>query len=390
MKEIHKIVITGGPCGGKTTALEVVSKIFREEGFTVLTVNETATELIKDGIKPFGNEKDRLKILDFQKLILEAQLAKEKIREYAANVCENEKVVILHDRGIFDNRAYLTDEEFQKMIEEKGLKEAKMLSNYDLVIHLVTAANGKEEYYTTLNNTARTETPEEARKKDDDTMEAWSNHPNLKIVGNDCLFDEKMHIVGNIIRDHLGKKEVIEQEKYIVEFDRFDLVELCNKQLVHMFKEEIVEFAKSYNDTEDEMYRKSTINGSSYYTYTKIRYNVDGTKTTVQRNVTEEEFLNELDKIDGEGIEKTRYNFIFNGERYRLDMYHDPSKLTTLERDVTNKKNKTLPGFIKSKHEITDDRDYSTLNIYNYLNEEKKKRKKEEIRRKLKIRTQEF
>ncbi len=391
MKKIIRIVITGGPCGGKTTALEEISKIFREQGYTVIWVNETATELIKDGVKPFGNEKDQMKLLDFQQMILDAQLAKEKIRDYAAAVCENENVVILYDRGILDNRAYIKDEEFLSMIEKKGITEAEILSRYDLVIHLVTAADGKEEYYTTKNNTARTETADEARFKDKKTMEAWSNHPNQKIIGNDFnSFDDKIKSALNVIRDFLGEKEVINQEKYIIELDHLNLMELANKQLVHMLKEEILEFAVSDNGIEDEMYRKSTINGASYYTYTKVRYNDDGTKTTIHRNVTEEEFNSRLAKIDGDGIEKIRYNFIYSGERYRLDMYHGPSKLITLERDVTNKKNKELPSFINSKHEITNDRDYSTVNIYNYLNEEIKEKKKNDIRKKLKLERKEW
>ena len=56
MKKIHNIVITGGPCGGKTTALEKISKTFREMGYLVLIVNETATELIRDGILIAFNE----------------------------------------------------------------------------------------------------------------------------------------------------------------------------------------------------------------------------------------------------------------------------------------------------------------------------------------------
>ncbi len=383
MKKIIRIVITGGPCGGKTTALEEISKIFRIQGYTVLTVNETATELINDGIKPFGNESDKLKLLDFQKLILEAQLAKESIRDYAANVCENDNVVILYDRGILDNRAYLKDEEFQKMIDEKGITEAEILSRYDLVIHLVTAADGKEEFYTISNNGARTETPEEARQKDRRTMESWSNHPNLKIVGNDCLFDEKMKRVGNIIRDYLGENEVLEREKYIIKIEQLNIMDLANNQIVHMLKEDILEYAVSDNGIEDEMYRKSTICGSSYYTYTKVRYNQDGTKTTIHKNVSEDEFNNRLSKIDGVGVEKTRYNFIYNGERYRLDMYHGPTNLITLERDVSNKNNKKLPNFIHPEQEITNDRDFSTVNIYNYINEEIKAQKRNVMKKKL-------
>ena len=386
-KKILRIVITGGPCGGKTTAIEEITKLFREQGYTVMSVNEAATELINDGVKPFGSDNDRLPLIDFQRIVLEEQLAKEKTRDMAAGYCSNDKVVILYDRGILDNRAYITDEEFKSLIDAKGITEAEILHRYDLVIHLVTAADGKEEYYTNENNEARTETPEEAREKDRRTMEAWSTHPNQKIVGNDTLFDEKMKKVSNIIRGFLGENEVVDQEKYKVEVGGIDYAVLSNFISVHMLREEIQEFVKSYEDNEDEMYRKSTINGSSYYTYTKIKYHQDGTKTTVHKNVTEEEYLDNLHKASGKEITKTRYDFIYDGERYRMDFYDNPANLITLERDITRKKKKSLPPFIKESDisPITNDRDFSEANICNVINDVREQYQTKKLHKKLSI-----
>ena len=43
---ISKIVITGGPCAGKTTGMSWIQNTFAQRGYTVLFVPETATELI--------------------------------------------------------------------------------------------------------------------------------------------------------------------------------------------------------------------------------------------------------------------------------------------------------------------------------------------------------
>lgn len=386
-KKILRIVITGGPCGGKTTAIEEITKLFREQGYTVLSVNESATELINDGVKPFGSDNDRLKLIDFQRIVLEEQLGKEKTRDMAAECCENDKAVILYDRGILDNRAYITDEEFKMLIDEKNITEADILHRYDLVLHLVTAADGKEEYYTTANNKARIETPSEAREKDKRTMEAWSTHPNQKIIGNDTLFDEKMKKVVNTIRDFIGENEVLDQEKYKIELGDIDFAKLSNIISVHMLKEEIQEFVKSYEDNEDEMYRKSTINGSSYYTYSKVNYHEDGTKTTVHKNVSEDEYLDNLHRANGKEITKTRYNFIYEGERYRMDFYHNPANIITLERDITNKKKHNLPPFIMADEiqRITNDRDFSEANICNVINEVREQNQAKLLHRKVGI-----
>ena len=55
MKTIKKIVITGGPCSGKSTMLNLIENTFTEKGYKVLIVSETATELIRGGISPLGS-----------------------------------------------------------------------------------------------------------------------------------------------------------------------------------------------------------------------------------------------------------------------------------------------------------------------------------------------
>lgn len=48
-KSISKIVITGGPCAGKTTGMSWIQNAFTERGYTVLFIPEIATELISGG-----------------------------------------------------------------------------------------------------------------------------------------------------------------------------------------------------------------------------------------------------------------------------------------------------------------------------------------------------
>ena len=152
-----------------------------------------------------------------------------------------------------------------------------------------------------------------------------------------------------------------------------------------MLKEEIEEFVISNNGIEDEMYRKSTIANSSYYTYTKIKYDINGIRTTVQKNVSDEVYLENLAKIDGEPINKVRYNFIYNNERYRLDLFCSPIHLITLERDVTDKTNSKIPPFVTRIEEITNDRDYSDATIYAFTNKIRKEIKANSLSRKLKL-----
>lgn len=53
---------------------------------------------------------------------------------------------------------------------------------YEAVIHLVTAAQGAEEFYTNSNNEARYEGMEDAKNLDQKLVNAWVGHPHFSII----------------------------------------------------------------------------------------------------------------------------------------------------------------------------------------------------------------
>ena len=73
-KRITRIVLTGGPAAGKTTLVSRILKEFKsEDGWKVLTIPETATELISGfGFGPFPN---CMSMEDFQYYVIEDQLS---------------------------------------------------------------------------------------------------------------------------------------------------------------------------------------------------------------------------------------------------------------------------------------------------------------------------
>ena len=142
--EIRKIVITGGPCAGKTTALSWIQNAFTKKGYRVLFVPETATELISGGVAPWTCGSNT----DYQKGQVRLQLVKEDIFMTAAQTMSAERILIVCDRGALDNRAYMDDKEWAQVLETLGVDEISLRDSYDAVFHLVTAARGAEEAYT--------------------------------------------------------------------------------------------------------------------------------------------------------------------------------------------------------------------------------------------------
>lgn len=76
-------------------------------------------------------------------------------------------MVVLIDRGLMDGSAYVSSENWQALMDDLGVNVVQLRDiRYDAVLHMVTAANGAEKFYASLNNEARYESKEEAIEKD--------------------------------------------------------------------------------------------------------------------------------------------------------------------------------------------------------------------------------
>ena len=103
-----------------------------------------------------------------------------------------------------DSKIYVTEEDFKELFKEFKLTESAVLSRYDAIIHLVTAADGAEEYYTLENNEARSENAEEARILDKRTLNNWVGHNDIRIIDNSTNFDKKLDRVMENIYSLIG------------------------------------------------------------------------------------------------------------------------------------------------------------------------------------------
>ena len=203
-KRITRIVLTGGPAAGQTTLTSRILKEFKQDdGWRVITIPETATELMAGfGIRPFGG---CVSMLEFQYLVIADQLHKEQLALRAAAMVPEENVLILYDRAVFDDKAYVSDDEFRAVLASFGKTEEEILAGYDAVLHLVSCAKGAEFAYN-FGNAVRYESVEGAREMDDKTIRAWSAHPNLHIIDNSVDFEDKMTRGLRAVYECLGEK----------------------------------------------------------------------------------------------------------------------------------------------------------------------------------------
>jgi Predicted nucleotide kinase len=368
---IGKIVLTGGPCAGKTTALTKIEEELTERGYRVIIVSESATELIKAGIRPFGEK--AFDFLNFQRLILEYQLSKEEVYEKAIRmVDEEEKCVIVYDRGIMDNKAYVP-KEFHSLVEEKGLHELDLLDNYDMVLHLVTAADGCPEFYTLENNQARSESIEEAIELDKKTQSAWLGHNRLVVIDNSTTFDEKLkRVMDNIYQLVHDPYSIRYQKKYLVDLNQseFDLSSSIAS----------IEIEQTYLEEDREDYerrlRKRTFGLEQTYYITVQKKAPDGlSKIVTDKKITEKEYLRLLEMSSTiDTVKKTRHTFIHNKQYMKLDVFEDEAFGILEVNPIDAEEKIVLPEYLRIEKEVTNDHDFDNIIIAKRKNKIKVKK----------------
>ena len=361
MKSITKIVLTGGPCAGKSTAMSWIQNAFTERGYKVLFVPETATELITGGVAPWTCGSN----LDYQCCQMRLQIEKEKIFLAAAETMADEKILIVCDRGMMDNRAYMAEIDFGIVLDRIQKNVVEIRDSYDAVFHLVSAANGAPEIYlkNKESNPARTETVEQAVELDNKLISAWTGHPHLRVIDNSTGFEEKMKRLISEITGFLGEPEPYEIErKFLIEYPDIAALEKradCQK----------VEIIQTYlRSTEDEeiRVRQRGANGSYIYFKTIKKKVTDTTRVEIEERLSQAEYLRLLMDADTSmhQIRKTRYCLTYKSQYFEIDIYPFWKDRAIVEIELLSEQEQIqIPKFIKIIKEVTDDKSYKNLSL---------------------------
>lgn len=356
---ITRIVLTGGPCAGKTTMLSCMESALTQRGYKVLIVPEGATELIPNGIIPMVNGVSNE---TFQDIIIQKQLHKEFIYEVAATEMDTDKIVIVYDRGLMDGQAYISPEGFDLLLAKNNLLRNTVRERYDAVIHLVTAAKGAEEAYTTSNNTARRETIEEAIAVDERTLRAWQGHSHLRVIDNSTNFQEKINRAMKEVYAILGEpipKEI--ERKYLIKMPDTELLLKKGAVPVH-----IVQTYLTSRDNIERRVRQRGDNGDYAFTYTE-KENISGLERIErERKITMREYMDLLLEADTSmhPVVKDRYCLTYKNQYFELDMYQGCNDQAILEIELTDKSDSVdLPPWITVIKEVTEDSYYKNHQI---------------------------
>ncbi|GHU08096.1 hypothetical protein FACS189431_3730 [Alphaproteobacteria bacterium] len=351
-KTIVKIALTGGPCSGKTTAKSTLEHHFSRLGWQVVFIDETATQLIHAGAGP--NCLDD--IVAFEQAFVELQLSKEEIVDKRARSMTNEKILIICDRGILDAKAYMNEPDFDKVLTENNLNEVSAMGRYAGVFHLVTAADGAEEFYTKSNNEARLENVSEAIAADQKVQNAWTGHVHFRRIDNSTDFAVKMKRLIDEVAHLLGEPTSIEIErKFVIKYPDIALL----KSLPNCKANDILQVYLKTDDRDSEVrLRQRGANGNYVFTKTIKRQVNDSnfSRLETEKCLTPEEFTIELMQInpDLRPIRKTRYCLVYGGFYVEIDVYPWWTNKAICEVEILGESEEvTLPDFIEVIEEVT-------------------------------------
>lgn len=174
----YRIVLTGGPGAGKTTAADLFR---REIGERIVIVPEAATLLFAGG---FPRLKSTIARKATQKAIYNVQ---KSFEDFNSEIYPDR--ILLCDRGTVDGAVYWPEGEaaFFQSINSSLEEEFK---RYDAVIFFESAAKGGASIES--GNPYRNESIEEARTLDQKLKKIWSQHHNFYLIPNEQSFFKKI------------------------------------------------------------------------------------------------------------------------------------------------------------------------------------------------------
>lgn len=195
-KRVPRIVLTGGPCSGKST---LMAELRRELEPLVHCVPETATIVIAQvGVKP---PRDKAGIRQFQRTIYRVQRGFETISDLQA--ARDGKKALLLDRGVIDNAAYCASlSEFEDVCRTSLEYE---YAQYDIVVCL---AMPSREIFDAMgaNNPARGESYDQAAALGRRIAAVWGRHPNFHLVADAASWVAKANAAKAIIGNFLASQ----------------------------------------------------------------------------------------------------------------------------------------------------------------------------------------
>ena len=264
-----------------------------------------------------------------------------------------------------DISAYISPEEWEEITQMAGTNTNALFERYDAVLHLVSAADGAEQYYTTATNATRYEQANEeglriARELDKKVIKAWTGHPHLRVINNHDDFEKKLNRVLKEISKVVGLPQPVQEERIFRVRIIGDIPE-CSESLITQT------YLVAEPGCEVRLRRREWSGGKVVNVHRSKKRISDTEIIETERNVDNnlyEQMLQQADPYRAT-IKKKRQSFIWKGQFFEIDTFLSPiNDLVMMEtKGVAEQETVKVPPFIEILEDVTGNSKYLNYNI---------------------------
>ena len=246
-----------------------------------------------------------------------------------------------------------------------GTSPNELLERYDAVLHLVSAADGAEQYYTTATNATRYEQANEeglqiARMLDKKIIKAWTGHPHLRVINNHDDFEAKLNRVLNEISKVVGLPQPPHEER-VYRIAMTGEIPECSESMITQT------YLVAEPGSEVRLRRREWSGGKVVNVHRSKKRISDTEVIETERQVDNNLYEQMLQQADPyrQTIRKRRQSFIWKGQFFQIDTFLSPvSDLIVMEtKGVAEQETVNFPPFIKVLEDVTGNRTYYNYNI---------------------------
>eukprot|EP00980_Cylindrotheca_fusiformis_P019809 scaffold6949_cov107-Cylindrotheca_fusiformis.AAC.9 len=284
-----------------------------------------------------------------QNSVLDVQLSMEEGLSKVLKA-RGKPAVLLCDRGPMDGSAvvvahlpnilsYLSEEKWASIMEKRGVDVTDLRDKrYNAIFHMVTAADGAASYYTLENNSARSESAEEAREVDRKTQKAWLGHAHHYVFDNSTDFEGKLQRVVNRISKLVGLPSNLSRRSA-----KFLLRAVPNPSdfppevVYHTFEVEKVYLINQDVGIDEQAYsfirKRTTIDKNrnkqgAVYQITTVQRTLEGETIEQKRIITAREYKTAYKSRDLSRhiIIQHRISFLYKLQSFTIHVYESPAK----------------------------------------------------------------
>lgn len=309
------VVVSGGPCAGKTTLLEQLPAAAQVLSKTITIMPEVATQLIQEGVDfSWLAAHDRPAYLNVQRRIIREELdfVTSALKHYRGT-----DTVILLDRGISDTFSYMTSHEARTLAAEHSKTPHQLgYDNTDRVVYLPSLALSNPAAYDIHkgSNAGRYEAASEAAITCRRTLEQWAQHPELHIADSPDFTDKLRRAAQFCLggdQEYEQKWETTEAEAQMLINGKVDSGEMLS----------MTQLIQQYGSLDDQPFRLRR--GQTHHGYQFFHFAVKQRGRELRRSISEEQFR-KLSPFAPKLLTKIRYNFLDHNHIWHADYVTSP------------------------------------------------------------------